>query len=112
MTNGLPTKEIIAQSNVKNPIPRPDWYPNNWLTTMLFGAIQHTQLKMLSAVKIRLPGRTSTWRAVSSQYGRGVREAAGLAKTRLRTPMIAFRSPGVRVSLPLVAAHQHVSHQS
>ena len=52
MTSGLPMYAIMLQSNVKKPIPKPVEYPNSWLTTTLFGAIQQTQLNVLRAVKI------------------------------------------------------------
>ncbi len=56
VTNGLPKKAIIDQSKVKIPIPRPVFVPNRALTVRLLGAIQQTQLNILSAVK-RYPGR-------------------------------------------------------
>jgi len=51
-TKGLPMYEIIAQSKVMNPIPKPEAYPKRVFTTVLFGAIQHAQLNQLRAVKI------------------------------------------------------------
>lgn len=48
-------KAICDQSKVKIPIPSPVDVPKSVLTTTFFGAIQHTQLKTLKAVK-RYPG--------------------------------------------------------
>lgn len=42
---------IIDQSKVRTLIPKPVFVPNKALTTRLLGAIQHTQLNMLNAVK-------------------------------------------------------------
>jgi len=48
-------KAIMLQSKVRRLMPRPLFVPNSALTTMLLGAIQQTQLNMLSAVN-RYPG--------------------------------------------------------
>ena len=45
VARGLPRYAIWAQSNVTRLMPRPETYPNSWLTTILFGAIQQTQEK-------------------------------------------------------------------
>ena len=44
--------EINDQSKVRIPIPKPELVPKRVLTTTLFGAIQHAQLKEDRAVKI------------------------------------------------------------
>lgn len=51
VAKGEPIYAICAQSKVIIDIPRPELYPNNWLTTMLLGAIQQTQLNTLRAEK-------------------------------------------------------------
>jgi hypothetical protein len=50
VTNGLPMKDIIDQSKVRMLIPRPVIVPKSWLTTIFWGAAQHTQLNMLNPV--------------------------------------------------------------
>ena len=49
VARGDPMYAIWAQSKVIRDMPKPLVYPNKWLTVMLFGAIQQTQLKKLSA---------------------------------------------------------------
>ena len=55
ITRGLPKADIATQSKVNRPIPKPLMEPKRLFTTTLFGAIQQTQLKMLSPVH-RYPG--------------------------------------------------------
>jgi hypothetical protein len=55
VTKGLPMYEIMDQSKVRMPIPRPVDVPKSVFTTTLLGAIQQTQLNMLNPVH-KYPG--------------------------------------------------------
>jgi hypothetical protein len=50
VTKGLPMYEIMDQSKVRMPIPRPVDVPNKAFTATLLGAIQQTQLNTLNPV--------------------------------------------------------------